>query len=162
MRVPPVRGLIYPDGGDETVIGMLTGLLHIVSHDTPQPVVVNSEDTARGGNGHLPDENHGERFKEQGKTRTASGPGERHLMYSMGGAGYPGYPGGEVTLMLKEIEMAPALLRRVVHHRRLAAERTRESASPGKIEGEIQLLLHTIKVYSDHLPWPLKTQRLTK
>ena len=83
-------------------------------------------------------------------------------MYSVDGAGDPWYPGGQVTLMLKEVEMAPALLCRVVYHRRLIAEGTGEGASPGEIEREVQLSLDSIKVYSRHLPWPLNSQCLTE
>src|SRR5215472_8275835 len=110
--------------------------------DTPQTRVVLADKASGSGNRHILDERHDERFKQ--KREAGSWPCPRHIdeAHATVGTVDAGDARVQVGLVLKEIEVAPGLLHRVVHRAvGLAALGTGKAATGLEVDLDIEPLL---------------------
>jgi len=87
----------------------LAGLIDVVMHDAPQPGVVLADQRTDRGDRHLLGERHHERLEQQRKPAARPRPRDRDLMHAVLGAAHPRNPGGQVRLVLKEVQVPPRL-----------------------------------------------------
>ena len=151
-------GLIHTDRMNGGHIHAGTSGFDIMINDPPQALVGFPYQARRRPHGHRPYQGHDQRFEEQGKMRAFPRPGDRYLMHHMLRAHHTGHTGVEIGLMLEEIHMSPRLFLNIMHRTFRAADRTREAASLGEVDVQIQPLLFDFEGHVIHHPRRNQTQ----
>jgi hypothetical protein len=112
LAAPKAR-LVDGDPRDQREV--LTGerLIDVVVHHAPQAGVVLADQLADGGDRHLGDQGHDQRLEQQREPRARPRPRQADLTHPVLGAAHPRHARDQERLMLKEVQMPPALLGRV-------------------------------------------------
>src|SRR5262249_29954843 len=121
--------------------------------DTPQTRVVLADKAGGSGHRHILDESHDERFEQ--KREAGSRPCPRHVdeAHATVGTVDAGDARVQEGLVLKEIEVAPGLLHRVVHRAvGLAALGTGKAATGLEVDLDIEPLLVDVEFGVHHHP----------
>src|SRR5215831_5300379 len=121
--------------------------------DTPQTRVVLADEAGGSSHRHILDESHDERFEQ--KRETGSRPCPRHVdeAHATVGTVDAGDARVQERLVLKEIEVAPGLLHRVVHRAvGLAALGTGKAATGLEVDLYIEPLLVGVELGVHHHP----------
>ena len=139
--VPPLRGgFIKADGCEfgEIESGQIDG--DIVGDDTPQFLVLNPDNPGSSQHRHLPHQGQGHLFEEQRELAALSCPGNLYSLDAMVLAADAGHRGGDIAMVLEEIEMAPGHLFEIVRFAEGAAFRTGEGSSSIRAERDTQFM----------------------
>ncbi len=156
----PARGLIDPDPLHPLEVLRLDRSVDVVVHDPPDPLVVLADQPRDRLHRHLLDHRHHQRLEQQREPRTLPRPRQRHLPHLVLRALHPRHPCGQERLVLKEVQMAPRLLLRVVRLQpRPVALRAAERRPLGKVHPQIQPLGRRIELHARDLPRLGQTQR---
>ena len=99
---------------DTTEVQAGNSLGHIVTDHPPQACVADADDAGRGQNRHLSHQGHGRLLEQQSEAAALPSPRRLGPLDPVVGAIHPGQPGGDIAVMLEEIEMAPGELLEVV------------------------------------------------
>src|SRR5207253_9912751 len=119
----------------------------------PEPGVVLSQVLARRSDWHLPHQDHGQRLEEQGEAAPLTRPGHLDLVSHVLLTADPRYPGVEVGLVLEEVQVAPPLVRRVVHRTFPGVTfGAREPSAPREPQVDVKTVLLGVELKAFDLP----------
>ena len=108
-------GLIHPDPCHAGAVALVAGGVHMMFHHPPDPGVVFPGHRRDLRHRHRRREAAHQRLEQQREPRPRARPGHTDLPYPMLRAAHPGQPGMQERLVLKEVQMPPRLLHRVMH-----------------------------------------------
>jgi len=109
---------------------------HIVVNHPPQARVADADDAGRGQNRHLSHQGHGGLLEQQSEAAALPSPRRLDPFDTVVGAVHPGQPGGDIAMMLEEIEVAPGEFLEVVGLAQHPADRAGVLGSP--VGGHLQ------------------------
>jgi len=160
---PPGAGLIHAERLEPPKIQTGNGLVDVMEHDPPQTRVAHSHDAGSSQNRHLSDEHHGRLLEKEREPAPLSCPGYIDLSDSVLLATDPRNLGGDVTVILKEVEMAPGQLLEIVCLAQPSANRTGVQGTPVRPDRKPKLMgnLRGVEDLPRYLPGLLKSQTQT-
>ena len=128
------------------MIGVFSGIVHVVVSHAPQPGVVLIDEPSDGFYRHGFGQCHDNGFKQQRKTTVGSGPGDFSQVNPTRVALGPGDSGDQISFMQKKSLMPSCFLYCVVGFQiGLPTFRTRKGTSSRKIKADVNTLLLRIK-----------------
>lgn len=139
-------GLVQTDGLHAGEIEAGDGLSDVVLDDAPQPGIGDLHQASSGQYRHLSHQGHGGLLGEQGEGAAFTRPrhlNQTNLMFAALGARHTGR---DVAVVLKEVQMAPALLDKVMGCAQLTALRTRVAGATLGLDLKVQLMRLLVRV----------------
>jgi len=136
-------GLINTDAGYLREIEIALGLVYVVVDDPPEAGVVFTNQPGHSSNRHLSRQRHDEGFKQECKPCARSRPGHLDPLDTADlGTRHARNAGAQVSRILKEVQMAPLRLLRVVGFGALyTAVGAGKGAAAREIDGDVQTTL---------------------
>lgn len=95
-------------------IELVRGGLDVMQNNAPQPLIGHFQNPGCRQHWHLPDENHGRLLEQQGELARFAYPGNLDLLDPVFLAVNPGNSRRNETMMLKQVEMAPGHLFKIM------------------------------------------------
>ena len=100
-------GLVQGKGLEGTQVQLGHGGFDVVQDNAPQLLVAHPQDAGRGQHRHLPGQHQGRLLKQQGELAPFAGPGHLDPPDIVLRTPDSGDRGGDVAMVLEEVEMAP-------------------------------------------------------
>lgn len=115
VLLPASRGLIHPHPPHRREVLTGPGSTHMMLHHPPYPGVVLTHRRGDPGHRHRLGEGQHQRLEQHREPRPRPRPRQGHQPHPVLAAAHPRHPRVQKRLVLKEIQMPPRLVHRVMH-----------------------------------------------
>jgi hypothetical protein len=134
---PLGRGLIQANGSELAEVEALDRAADIVLDDAPQPLVGDLDDAGGGQHRHLAHQHQGRLLEQQSEATALACPRGGHPQHAVLAAVCARDLGGDVAMVLEEVQMAPGEFGEVMRFTGLAADRAGKQAAA--VGGNLQM-----------------------